>query len=624
MCGIAGLYLDLGSRTVSRQHLEGMALGLAHRGPDGRGFHAQGRVGLAHTRLAIIDLAGGAQPLYNENRTLALVANGEIYNHLELRLELEHLGHRFATHSDSETILHAYEAWGERFLDHLYGMFAFALHDTVKGELILARDRLGIKPLYYSRGRQGLAFASEMKALRPFLDEVAVDPTGLALYLQNDYTPAPHTLFRGVHKLMPGTVIRVAADGATHCHKYWTPLTVKPTDWGWDEAAERFDLLMEEVMGVHLRSDVPMGLFLSGGVDSSILAALISRRIGEPLHTFSLGFPGTSVKDELSAAAKVAKRFGTRHVSMEVGIEDLVGHLPYTAWATDDLTNDHANLAVSLLAERASQMLKVVFSGEGGDEVFAGYGGYRQNLIRRLFRHLRGSANSGMRSRGMFSNFTQRLCRPELRQAMRDWRAPFVEAWRETPDRWTNLMRMQYVDLTHLLPDDLLIKADRMLMAWGVEGRMPYLDHRVVEFGLALPDRLKVEGRSGKVFLKRWAAQFLPKEHLWKRKTGFGVPIHDQLSGDWLKRYAEVIPNTEGVRAWFHTGALSRLIDLQRSKGRRAHQLMSLLNFALWHRIFIEGTGERPPKQQDPLAYLQGKLIVQDAPLQPLVATMQP
>jgi asparagine synthase (glutamine-hydrolysing) len=613
VCGIAGLYLRSGE--ASLEQLEGMAQRLAHRGPDGRGLHAQGRVGLAHTRLAIIDLAGGGQPLYNEDRSLALVCNGEIYNHLELRRELEDLGHRFGTRSDCETLLHAYEAWGERFLEHLHGMFAFALHDLPKGELILARDRLGIKPLYYAQGRQGLAFASELKALRPGLDDVEVDPAGLALYLQSGYTPAPLTLFRGVRKLMPGTLLTLGADGVARHRRYWSPLSVEPVDWSFGEAAERFDALMEQVIDVHLRADVPVGLFLSGGVDSSVLAALISRHAGEPLRSFSVGFPGTSVAGELGAAAEVAARFHTRHVPLEVGAGDVFDRLAYSLWAADDLIDDDASLPLSLLAERAGQELKVVFSGEGGDEVFAGYGGYRQNRLRRLSRLLRGLGKSGFRSRGTFSAFDDALYRPGLRQAMDEWRAPFVAAWQQTPRDWTNLMRMQYLDLATWLPDDLMAKADRMLMAEGVEGRVPFVDHRVVEFGLALPDELKVQPRAGKVFLKRWAERYLPREWLWRKKKGFGVPVRDRMRGDWLACYAQVVPRSEGIRAWFDADALARLIEFQRHTGKAAHALKGLLSFALWHRIFVEGDGEAPPKRQDPLAYLQGggELLAGDA-----------
>ncbi|MGD2064426.1 MAG: asparagine synthase (glutamine-hydrolyzing), partial [Nitrospirota bacterium] len=574
-------------------------------GPDGKGHYENGRVGLAHTRLAIIDLIGGAQPLYNEDRSLALVANGEIYNYLELRRELQDLGHRFSTHSDCETILHAYEAWGERFAEHLHGMFAFALHDTHRDELILARDRLGIKPLYFASADRGFAFASELKALLPFLGTPQVDPAGLAEYLQNGWESAPRTLIRGVQKLMPGSIVRIGATGDLFSHRYWSPTAVRPAAWGLAEALERFDAVMQEVIEVHLRSDVPVGLFLSGGVDSSVLAALIAPRMAEPLRTFSVGFPGSSVDSELGAAAEVASRFGTQHTPLEVTVDAMLERLPHAVWAADDLMADYANLPVSLLAEVAGEQLKVVFSGEGGDEVFAGYIRYRQPWHKRLATWLRYPGAGGFRPHGTFHKLPASLYQPDLSRAMHGSRAPFIRAWRETPHGWTDLMRRQYIDIMTWLPDQLLVKADRMLMAWGVEGRVPFLDHRVVEFGLALPDALKVHGGAGKRFLKLWAERLLPPEALWTPKKGFFVPLRDRLRGEWLERYAAVVPTSIGVRRWFDIPALERLIEVQRRTGKAAKPLMRVLIFALWHRLFVEGDGQIPPRQQDPLTFLQ-------------------
>lgn len=581
-----------------------MAERLSHRGPDGRGFYASERVGLAHTRLAIIDLAGGAQPLYNEDKSLALVANGEIYNYLELRAELEALGHRFASHSDCETLLHAYEAWGEAFLERVAGMYAFALYDSVRDEVLLARDRLGIKPLYYTLTAQGLAFASEIKALLPVIGQAEVDAAALARYLQANFTTGRNTLVRGVERLPPGHLGRMGPDGVLHLRRYWSATCIRPIDMNLDQALDAFDVLMDEVISIHLRSDVPFGLFLSGGVDSSLLAALISRRLETPLRTWSVGFSETSVHNELDAAAAVAERFRTRHTALEVSARDMLERLPHVVWAADDLTGDYANLPVSLLAERAGQEVKVVFSGEGGDEVFAGYGRYRVPWLRRLLGKLNPSCSGGFRSRGSFSRLGGGLFQPELAQAMSAWRAPFEQAWDETPADWSDLMRRQYVDLVTWLPDDLLVKADRMLMAWGVEGRVPFLDHRVVEFGLALPDRLKVEARRGKRFLRLWGERHLPRQHLWGRKKGFTVPVGEWLRGEWLERYARVVPRCPAVRTWFRPSAVERLIAAQRRSGRMAAPLWAILNFALWHKVIIQSNGAMPPHRQDPLEFL--------------------
>ncbi len=602
MCGIAGV---VSASPVEATLLDDMARRLAHRGPDGQGRHVAGNVGLLHTRLAIIDLEGGAQPLYNEDRSLALVANGEIYNYRELRAELETLGHRFATHSDCETILHGYEAWGIGCLDRLQGMFAFALHDTRRGELILARDRLGIKPLYYARDSRGLAFASEIKALLPWLGKPQVNPDGLAQFLQSNFTCAPTTLLQGVEKLPPGHVARI--DPRTlqlDLHAYWSPLQITPLDVGLDEALDRFDTLMQDVMDIHMRADVPLGLFLSGGVDSSLLAALLAQRVNEPLRTFSVGFPGSSVHNELDAAQRVAEQFHTRHSVFEVSADDMLNCLPRSVWAADDLTADYANLPVSMLAEHAGAELKVVFSGEGGDEVFAGYGRYRAPWIRRALAALRAPGSGGFRSKGIFTGTPSTLFGPQLAEAMNGWRQPFQRAWQHTPKHWTRLQRMQYVDIETWLPDDLLVKADRMLMAWGIEGRVPFLDHRVVEFGLALPDDYKIEGRTGKRFLRLWGERYLPREHLWARKKGFTVPVDDWLRGERLQALLKVLPESAGIRAWFDPSEVRKLLRAQQQGAKHSSALWTLLNFALWHRIFIEGGGVRPADQADPLAFI--------------------
>lgn len=602
MCGIAGV---VSANPIEVTLLDDMARRLAHRGPDGQGRHVAGNVGLLHTRLAIIDLEGGAQPLYNEDRSLILVANGEIYNYRELRTELEALGHRFATHSDCETILHGYEAWGIAFLDRLQGMFAFALHDVQRGELILARDRLGIKPLYYCRDSQGLAFASEIKALLPWSGKPEVDPQGLAQLLQSNFTCAPRTLLQGVTKLPPAHLARIDTRTlAIKLHAYWSPLQVTPLDLGLNDALEHFDGLMQDVMDIHMRADVPLGLFLSGGVDSSLLAAMLAQRMAEPLRTFSVGFPGSSVHNELDAARRVAEQFHTRHSVFEVSADDMLNCLPRSVWAADDLTADYANLPVSMLAEQAGAELKVVFSGEGGDEVFAGYGRYRSPWIKRAWAAMRAPGSGGFRSKGVFDGTRAALFSPRLAEALPSWRQPFQQAWQRTPRQWTQLQRMQCVDLETWLPDDLLTKADRMLMAWGIEGRVPFLDHRVVEFGLALPDAYKIEGRTGKRFLRLWGERYLPREHLWARKKGFTVPVNDWLRGERLQTLLKVLPEADGIRAWFDPSEVRKLLRAQQQGGRHGSAIWTLLSFAVWHRIFVEGAGEKPADQSDPLAFI--------------------
>jgi len=375
MCGITGIFCKQGGADPSL--VRAMARRLTHRGKDGSGEYFKDHVAIAHTRLAIIDLGTGQQPLYNEDRSICVVANGEIYNFVELRRELEALDHRFATGSDCEVIIHAYESWGIQCLDRLYGMFAFALYDARKEELILARDRLGIKPLFFMERNDGVYFASELKALRPAMGNPAVNPTGLIQFLQSEYSSGPTTVVQEITRLAPGETALIRNGRIESRYRYWTPRLATLPSTTYSALLEQFDALMDEVMREHLRTDVPFGLFLSGGVDSSLLAMQIQRLTKEPLRTFSLGFPGTSAHNELAAARLTAHRLDTVHHEIEMTPDALLARLPLVVWAADELTGDHANLPVSLLAERAGSEVKVIFSGEGGDEVFAGYGRYR-------------------------------------------------------------------------------------------------------------------------------------------------------------------------------------------------------------------------------------------------------
>lgn len=602
MCGIGGLYLHRGEAPESALHA--VAQRLAHRGPDGSGQWREQRIGLVHTRLAIIDLSGGQQPLTNETGTLVLVANGEIYNYIELRQELEALGHQFATHSDCETILHAYEAWGEDFIERLHGMFAFALYNRTSGTLLLARDRLGIKPLFFCTRPEGYYFSSEIKGLLPFIGQPEVNPHALAQYLQSNYSTGNTTLYQGVERLLPGEMVSMDAAGVLSRRRYWSPYQIQPASLSLPDALEHFDALMHDVMREHMRTDVPFGLFLSGGVDSSVLLALLARASQTPIRTLSVGFPDSGVRNELAVAAATVARFSANHSALELDKNSLLPRLPHCIWAADELMADYASLPLSALAERAGDELKVVFSGEGGDEVFAGYGRYRPHPLKALLGWLRAPDTGGYRSKGQFSGQPPALFSPELHAALQHWHEPFSDAWRAAPRSWSRLQRMQATDMETWLPDDLLVKADRILMAWGVEGRVPFLDHRVVEFGLALPDALKIDRHNGKRFLKRWAEQFLPREHLWGKKSGFTVPVREWLSGSLLDQLETRLPENTGVRRWFNPAAVRTLIQQQRSTGHHAPALWALLQFAIWHTLFIEGDGSRPGTTANIMDYL--------------------
>lgn len=603
MCGIVGII-------ERRQHkavlLKEMLASLHHRGPDHSDVHVEDTFGFAHSRLSVIDLAGGDQPFLSELDGLVLVANGEIYNHIELREELEAQGRQFQTHSDCETILHAYAVYGEDFLPHIGGMFAFALYDRKKQRLILARDRLGMKPLFLAETDQGICFASEIKALLPALPaKPEVNPVALIQFIQNQNASGRETMFAGVEQLLPGEYVVIEQGQVVERQRYWSVLDVKPRDIGYAEAESEFDSLMEVVMTQHMRADVPFGLFLSGGVDSTTLLALLSRYKEEPIRTFSLGFPDSSVGDELSTAESIAKHFNSQHTIIRPTGETMLQRLVYSTWAADDLMRDFANLPTSLLAEEAAKDLKVVFSGEGGDEAFAGYGRYRPGRLESMMKNFLYPGSGGFRTGGNFrGKLPKQIFSEKLLQVADQWRRPIIDAWHSTPVNWSDLQRRQYVDLTTALPDNLLVKADRMLMSWSLEGRLPFVDHRVIEFGLSLPDALKIEGKQGKMFLKKWASRHLPSEHFWQKKRGFSVPVSDWLQGDYLDRVGAVLQGSPAIVAWMQPSAVDVLLKRQKQKRGVTKNIYALLQFAIWHKLFIEGDAKRPPACIDPIEFL--------------------
>jgi asparagine synthase (glutamine-hydrolysing) len=441
-------------------------------------------------------------------------------------------------------------------------MYAFALHDAQQDEVLLARDPLGMKPLYCHEGSSGVRFASEIKALLALLPQQPdLSPTALVQYLE---APVRH------------------AD----------PIT-------------SLDALMAGVFTQHQRADVPIGLFLSGGVDSTVLLGLMRRYGMEDIHTFSIGFPGSSVGDELDVATRLATHFGTHHRVITPTPDTLLSRLLQTVWAADDLMRDPANLPTLLLAEEAAKTMKVVFSGEGGDESFAGYGRYRTGIAERFMKRCLFPGTGGFRARGdLRGSMARQLLGPDLQAARAHWRTPLIESWKAYPARWSALQKMQALDLEHALPNNLLVKADRMLMAHGVEGRMPFVDRRIVEWGLMLPDSLKSDRHEGKKILKQWAAGFMPTEHFAAKKRGFYVPVNDWWRGDRLKSLGQILLSNESIKRWFDPKGVSLVLATQQRSGGAGRMLMSLLQFALWHRLFVESTVGELPEQIDPLTYL--------------------
>jgi len=605
MCGIAGLMLREGRRPEP-DALARMAAALAHRGPDDRGIHCSGPVGLAQTRLSIIGLATGHQPMVSGDGRLALAANGEVYNYVELNAALREHGRRLLTDSDSETILHAYAVHGLDFLTELRGMYAFALHDARTGRLILARDRLGIKPLFYVRLPDRIAFASEIKALLPILPgQPRVNPAALRQFLQNQFASGEETIFEGIRRVPPGEALIIDRGLRIGHRRYWSALDVQPRTLSPEAALAELDGLLDAVMREHMRSDVPFGLFLSGGVDSAVLAALLHAHGAGRIKSFSVGYRGTAMAHELDEAARVAAHFGLEHRPLELELGEIFARIPHTVWAADELMRDYANLPTSILAQTAAHDLKVVFSGEGGDEVLAGYRRYRPSPPERWLKGRLHPGSGAFRTRGHWSGYwTRRLLGPALRAVKEADRAPFVRAWQATPKHWSDLQRRQYTDLVTALPDNLLVKTDRMLMGFGLEGRVPFLDHRIVELGLALPDRLKIRGHQGKWLLQRWAEPKLPPGHLQRPKRGFHVPVGDWLTGEVAARAGERLRLSRGLREWFRVEAIPGLVAARRAGRGGSRELFGMMQFAIWHRLFIERPGLKPSPDEDPLEWI--------------------
>ena len=583
MCGIAGLVLA-GGKSVDQNRLESLAGELAHRGPDGRGFHVRGPVGLAQTRLAIIDLEGGDQPLYEKaDGGVTLVANGEIYNDREIRAAMSDAN--YLTGSDCETPLRLYLKHGLEFARQLRGMYAIAIDDPDNDRVVLARDPFGIKPLYYAKTPEGVCFASEPAALlrAGFVSPQLNDTARLEL-LQLQFTTGRDTIFEGVRRVLPGEMI-VIKDGAIVERRRIDPLPEPGTRGLSEEDAVRLlDQYLEESVDLHQRADVDYGMFLSGGIDSSVLLTLMARLNVRPVKAFTVGFNGAGVHDERQMAERAADSVGAEHESISFGEDDFWQTLPAVAGALDDPVCDYATLPTFKLAAAARDSgLKVILSGEGGDEMFAGYGRYRRAARWKLFGGRSMRASGALNGRGLFLD-------PENERADR-WRAGIAASERRHIETGRSRLQVcQAVDIDDWLPHDLLTKLDRCLMAHGVEGRVPFVDPVVADFALRLPNRLKVRGRTGKWLLRRWLERNLPVAEPFHRKMGFTVPV-----GDWIGRrgaeLAERLNSQQSVTSLFHPDAVTRLFAAASHGGDKQadYAAWTILFYAVWHQVHVAG-----------------------------------
>jgi asparagine synthase (glutamine-hydrolysing) len=626
MCGIHGI-VNLDGSPVDARELRAMSAVTRHRGPDDVGLHEDGACVIGMNRLSIIDLAGGHQPIANEDHTAWVVCNGEIYNFRELTAELRARGHRFRTQSDSEILVHAYEEWGDDFLQRLNGMFGFALWDARRRRLLVGRDRLGIKPVYVHQTARRIAFASEAKALLALPDVAArIDVRALHAYLQLGYVPSPQSMFEGIRKLPPATVLSVQ-DGRVEERTYWRLPDTTDTATSEAQWIERVRDGLARSVRMQMVSDVPIGAFLSGGIDSSAVVGHMARSASQPIKTYAIGFEGGKAEElfnELPYARRIAKVFNTDHHEIVVR-PDVVGLLPRLLWHMDEPIADSAFVTTYLVSEFARRDVTVILSGVGGDELFGGYMRYLGSHYANRFDRLPAWVKEGARAVGralpsdrhsgalnvmrlakgflasseltfeeryrsymqlMPSHFASRLLRATPANPSDVIHGAFQRAHSRD-----GLNRMLTVDALTQLPDDLLMLTDKMSMAVSLECRVPLLDHELVEMAAGVPESIKIKGGRLKHLMKAALADLLPRDILERKKRGFGAPM-----GAWLRGpVAGLVDSLLGKaaldrRGYFDPAAVSEIVELHRARREDfTDVLLALVNFEVWARLYLDG-----------------------------------
>jgi asparagine synthase (glutamine-hydrolysing) len=641
MCGIAGIVASDRLQFDERARLEAMRDIITHRGPDDAGLYVDGRAALGHRRLSIVDLAAGHQPLANEDETVWIVFNGEIYNHADVRPELEREGHRYRTRSDTETIVHAYEQWGDACVNRLRGMFAFGIWDAPRRRLLLARDRLGVKPLYWADVNGRLLFASEIKSiLESGLVAARANEAALPELLSTRYLSGTQTLFGGIHRLLPGHTL-VYENGRVTINQYWDVPTGQHVEeiarLSDQEAVQRFRDLLEQSVRIRLMADVPLGMFLSGGIDSSAVAALMAGMIDRPLQTFSVAFKERAFS-ELDYARQVSAAIKADAHEIVIDDEDFFGALPKLIWHEDEPIAHPSSVPLYFVSELARRHVTVVLSGDGGDELFAGYDKYRVERKERTYERLPAPARAllgqvgrlapqGMPGRNFLRHVAlsgweryldastlfpldeqRKLFRPEVRAlvARDDPRQEAMAHLRRPSGHW--LSSLQYLDLKSYLPLDILTKVDRLSMAHSIEARVPLLDHKLVEFVARLPPEMKLRGDTGKYVFKRAMRGILPDAIIDRPKKGFAIPLERWFRG----RLAELVSDlllgeTTRQRRIFDSAYLEGLIERYRTGRRLDWQIWTFVSFEMWCRVFLDrptatARTERPVAGEGPLA----------------------
>jgi asparagine synthase (glutamine-hydrolysing) len=634
MCGICGKLNFDPSAKVSRGLLESMADTIAHRGPDDEGYYASGPVGFGFRRLSIIDLSSGHQPLSNEDETVWVVFNGEIYNYLELRQELQQKGHRFKTKTDTEVIVHLYEEFGAGCVEKLRGMFAFAVWDERGKTLLLARDRVGIKPLYYSVRKNALIFASEIKAILADPEvEAEIRPEMIDEFLTFYYMPGSDTLFRGIKKLDAGCLM-IVKDGAVKIQKYWD-LDFTTRHRPLKDAMAELESLLEESVRMHMISDVPVGFLLSGGVDSTAVLGLAAGKTSHALSSYTLGFDAKGITDERPYARLAARTYGSEHHELTITSRQFQEFLPKYVWHMEEPVCEPPAIALYFVSRMAKDYVKVLLSGEGGDEAFGGYQNYRSLLwlerAKSVFGPLNGMISGGLsqlnrvlgsakigryapllkvpfekyyysRTSSPFCVFKSQgasLYSSGFRQSLEANGAPDpLQQYFDASAKFDRVNRMLYMDTKTWLTDDLLLKADKITMANSIELRVPLLDHKLLEFAASLPGNYKVHGLTTKYIAKKVLSRKVPKEILQRRKVGFPVPYAAWMRTDLKDWLVDLVLSREAVgRGYFDKKGIEGLLSEHARSGKYSKELFSLAVLELWHREFLKKTGAHIPRE---------------------------
>jgi len=630
MCGICGIFFSDRDWRVKGEVLAGMNRRIVHRGPDDEGFFIEENVGLAMRRLSIIDVKSGHQPLANENHDVWIVFNGEIYNHAELRAPLEAKGHRYRTRSDTETIVHLYEEYGRDCVKHLRGMFAFVIWDRRKRVLFAARDRLGIKPFYYRFDGKSFLFGSEIKTILAYPDVAAEFNRGtLAEYLTFGYITGPETMFGGIRKLMPGHTLELSEHGEPTIERYWDfTAEVDREPQSHEYYVKTYRELLESAVESHLMSDVPLGVFLSGGLDSSAVAALTTKIRGDQIQTFAVGY-GEEEFSELPYARQVAKHIGSNHHEVRLSRKEFFASLPRLIWHEDEPVVWPSSVSLYYVARLARERVTVVLTGEGSDETLAGYTRYAWTLVNskmdRSYRamvpaFLRRALHAGISSAPLSASLHRKLEHTFLMRDGEDWPSFYFDnfysafsanefdelltpaalasagqayagsmgAWDQS--RGDMLHRLLYTDINSYLIE-LLMKQDQMSMAASIESRVPFLDHPLVEFTARIPASHEIKGMAGKYILKEAVADLLPDSIVYRKKMGFPTPWAYWLSGPQLEEIERLLSEPRSqARGLFRRKAIQRIFDEHRA-GHRDHgsRIWRLLNLELWQRVFLDG-----------------------------------